>query len=74
MLAGMMMSELMWALNYYSMEARLGGALLLLVFYTLTGLMQQYFWGRLTRRVVLEFGVACAFGLFAVAGLVRWLR
>jgi len=73
-LAGMMMSELMWALNYYSMEARLGGALLLLVFYTLTGLMQQHFWGRLTRRVVLEFGVACAFGLFAVAGLARWLR
>ncbi len=73
-LVGMMMGELMWVLNYYSLDTRLGGALLLIFFYTLTGLMQQYLWGRLNRRVVAEFAVLCAFGLCVVAGFVQWLQ
>jgi len=62
-LAGILMSEITWALNYCVLDGRIGGTLLLLAFYTLTGLMQQYLWGSLTRRVVLEFGAVCALGV-----------
>jgi len=70
---GIIMSELTWALNYCAVDARVGGAALLLVFYGITGLAQQHLWGRLTRRVVLEFGVVCLIGLLLVTGYRTWL-
>jgi hypothetical protein len=73
-LTGLMMGELTWALNYNSLDARLGGTVLLLTFYTLTGLMQQHFWGRLTRRTVLEYGVVCALGATIITAFARWLQ
>lgn len=71
-LTGILMGELTWALNYCSIDGRVGGALLLLAFYTLTGLVQQYLWGSLTRRVVLEFGAVCTLGLAALAAFSKW--
>ena len=71
-LAGLLMGELTWALNYCNIGGRIGGTLLLLAFYTLTGLMQQYLWGSLSRRVVLEFGAVCTLGVAALAGFARW--
>jgi len=62
-LTGILMGELTWALNYCSIDGRVGGALLLLAFYTLTGLVQQHLWGSLSRRVIIEFGAVCALGL-----------
>jgi len=54
---GLVMGEATWVLNYCALDARAGGGLLLVVFYTLTGLAQQHLWGRLTRRVVVEYAV-----------------
>jgi hypothetical protein len=70
---GIVMAELTWALNYCAIDARVGGAALLLAFYGVTGLAQQHLWGRLTRRVVIEFGVVCLVGLLLVTGYHAWL-
>ena len=62
---GLVMGEFTWSLNYYhTLDGRLGGASLLLMFYVLTGLAQQHLWNRLTRRVAIEFA------LVGIAGLV----
>lgn len=73
LLVGLMISELTWALNYWSIDARLGGAFLLLVFYTLTGLIRQYIAQQLTRRVVIEYGLLCLAGLLLLV-FARLLR
>jgi len=49
------------------------GALLLVLFYTLTGLAQQHLWQRLTRRVVLEYVLVAVVGLVTTALLNRML-
>lgn len=72
-ITGILMAELTWALNYCAIDARVGGAALLLAFYAITGLAQQNLWGRLTRRVVLEFGVVGLAGLLLLAGYHTWL-
>jgi len=69
-LVGLMLGEVTWALNYWSVDARLGAGLLLLVFYTLTGISQQLFLERLTRRVALEYALLCTGG-FTVLALSR---
>ncbi len=66
LLTGGLLSELTWGLNYTRANARLGGAFLLVVFYVLTGLAQQFLWGRLTRRVALEFAAIALIGLAAL--------
>jgi len=72
-ITGIGMAELTWALNYCAIDARTGGAALLLAFYGITGLTQQHLWGRLTRRVALEFGIVCLVGLLLVTGYHTWL-
>lgn len=71
-LVGLLMAELTWALNYWNIGARIGGMLLLIVFYLLTGLIQQHLWNRLTRRVAIEYGLVCLLGLAGLTGLARW--
>ena len=66
------MGELTWALNYCSLDAKVGGYLLLLVFYLLTGLSQQYLWGRLKRRVAIEYSLVGAAGLAALLALAQY--
>ncbi|MHB1318190.1 MAG: DUF5656 family protein [Anaerolineae bacterium] len=61
----LLMGELTWALNYTAFSTELGSALLLLALYTLTGLVQQSLWGRLTSRVVGEYVLVLAGGLVA---------
>jgi len=68
-LTGLAMGQLTWALNYCSISARLGGALQLLVFYVLTGVMQQSLGDRLTRRAIGEYAVIMCMGLV----LLLWL-
>ena len=60
------MGELTWALSYCSIDARLGGYLLLLLFYLLTGLSQQYLRGRLRRGLVIEYALVGAASLAAL--------
>lgn len=70
---GVVMAELTWALNYCAIDARVGGAALLLAFYAITGLAQQHLWGRLTRRVVIEYGAVSLAGLLLLSGYHAWL-
>ncbi len=69
-LTALAMGELTWVLNYTRLSDRTGGAVLLLAFYVLTGLTQQYLWERLTRRVVAEYAVVLALGLAVISLLV----
>lgn len=70
---GLCMGELTLALNYYLLKVPVAGALLLVLFYTLTGLAQQHLWQRLTRRVVLEYVLVAVVGLVTTALLNRML-
>jgi hypothetical protein len=65
-LTALLMGQLTWALNYTPYDTRTGSALLLLAFYTLTGLAQQSLWERLTRRIVGEYAVVLAAGISVV--------
>ncbi len=61
---GLALGEALWALNYWNVSALLGGVTLLLIFYLLTGFAQQYLFGRLNWRTVVEFTVVVGFVVF----------
>lgn len=59
-LIGLVIGEVTWALNYWVVLALVGGAVLLLMFYVLVGLVEGILHGELTRRVLIEY---CSVGL-----------
>jgi len=62
---GLLLGEMTWALNYWPLLPGLtGGLLLLLSFYLAVGIALQGLQGRLTKRIMAEFGV------FAVIAVV----
>lgn len=65
---GLALGQCLWALNYWRATPLLAGLLLVLIYYAMTGIVQQYERGVLNRRVLAEFG------LVALAGLVIILR
>lgn len=72
-LVALTMGQLTWALNYARIDARVGGAFLLLVFYVLSGIIQQYLWRRLTGRMLLEYAFVGLIGMALLSGLARWM-
>jgi hypothetical protein len=68
LIAGLTTGEIIWAMNYWRVGGLTGGLILLLSFYTATGLANQQLQGRLTRRVLIEYAVV------ALVGLVVLLR
>jgi hypothetical protein len=68
------LGQVTWALNYWVLGAFAGGAILLLVFYTLTGLIRSYLNGSLVPRVFSEHLVVAGAGLTAVIVGGLWLR
>jgi len=57
--AGVGPGEMVWVLNYWPLSALQGGLVLLILFYVVVGLLQQWLLGTFNRRVVLEYsGVA----------------
>jgi uncharacterized membrane protein YjjB (DUF3815 family) len=56
-MVGLMLAEATWALNYWSTSFLLGGALLLVIFYVVVGLLQNHLEQRLTPRVIWEYGI-----------------
>lgn len=62
LVAGLIMGEVVWVLNYWGISALAGGSLLLLVFYLFTGLARQWLEGVIGRRVVVEFALIAALG------------
>lgn len=67
---GLVMSQAVWALNYWRITALSGAALLLLVFYVAAGIARQSLLERMSARALLEYGVV---GL-AAAGFILVLR
>ncbi len=66
----LLVSEMAWVLGYWPISPWTSATLLTLELYLLSGLSYQYLLGRLTRRVLIEFGVVALF-MFA---LVLWIR
>ncbi|MDQ7029161.1 MAG: hypothetical protein Q9O62_04970 [Ardenticatenia bacterium] len=65
---GLLLGELIWVLNYWRISGLMGGTLLMVGFYFLTGLAQLELRGRLSRRLVAEYaGVALLALLFLLS-------
>jgi hypothetical protein len=64
-------AEVRWVLYYLAPPDLLAGALVLLAFYLLTGLIQSYLSGHLDRRSVAEFGVVGVVGVAVISA--AWL-
>jgi hypothetical protein len=62
-IAGLCTGEIIWAMNYWRISGITGGLILLLGFYVATGLANQQLQGRLTRRVLVEYGIVALVGL-----------
>lgn len=58
-----------WRLNHTSLDSLAGGGLLLLVFYLITGLAQQWMGKDFNRQVMAELAVAVVLGLLLIIGL-----
>lgn len=73
-ICGMILGEATWALNYWGVTGLAGGALLLLVFYFITGLAQQRLLNRFNRASLIEFGIVGLIGLVVLAarGALSW--
>lgn len=68
LIAGLSTAEIIWAMNYWRIGGITGGLLLLLGFYVFTGLANQQLQGRLTRRVLIEYGVVALVGMAVLLG------
>lgn len=60
---GLLLAEATWALNYWAAPFLLGGALLLLLFYLATSLLQHHLTGNLQPRLAIEYALLGS-GLF----------
>jgi hypothetical protein len=56
-MVGLTLAEATWALNYWAAPFLLGGALLLVIFYVASGLLQNHLEGTLSRRIFWEYGL-----------------
>jgi hypothetical protein len=72
LVAGLILGETTWALNYWSVSGLIGGTFLLFVLYVVAGLLSSHLNGTLSRRVISEFGLvsAAGFALILIATFV----
>lgn len=57
---GLGLAESIWAMNYWNLDPFVGAVTLLLIFYVLTGFAQQYLFGKLNWRMILEFAIVAS--------------
>lgn len=69
-LVGVVLAEATWALNYWPATFMLSGAVLLILFYVMVGLLAHYAAGTLQRRVWLEYGTLAGVLLAILIGTV----
>jgi hypothetical protein len=67
---GLVMGQVVWALNYWRITPISGGVVLLLLFYSATGITQQLLLGRMSRRVLLEYVVVALVAAAIILGLL----
>jgi hypothetical protein len=70
--SGLMLGEVTWGLNYWSIGGLAGGLVLLLIFYGLTGIVHNCLLGRLTRGLLLEFMAVTLGGFLVLAASFLW--
>ncbi len=63
LISGLVLGEVIWALNYWAVSRLTGGLLLLLVFYLVTGLSREGLLRKLNRRALVEFALVALLGL-----------
>ena len=73
LIIGLVMSESKWALNYIKIDARAGGATLLLMFYLVTGLTRSMLRKRLSGRIIMEYVFIVIFCVFLLLLVNHWL-
>ena len=64
--AGVLLGLMTWVLNYWRLSTLQGGLILLVLFYVTAGIIQQHLYGRLNRRIVLEYGGVGVLALLAI--------
>ncbi|MCA9979163.1 MAG: hypothetical protein KC413_25550, partial [Anaerolineales bacterium] len=74
-IVGLALGQMTWVFNYWRLSGLQGGFLQLLLFYGLTGLLQQYLAGQFEderngRRILLEYGGVILMGLLLVGTAV----
>ena len=67
LVAGLLVGESVWALNYSRVPGVMGSLFLLLTFHVMTGLSYQHLIGKWASRVVIEYGLVTLLGLGLVA-------
>lgn len=73
-ITGLMVGEVTWGLNYWPIGGLAGGVVLLLVFYMISGLIQHYLLGRMSRSMLLEFGAVVVAGMVLLFNSNFWVR
>jgi len=68
LVGGVILGEITWALNYWPLTGWTGGAVLLIAFYLVAGLILAQVRDGLRRRDVLEYGLSAA-AMFALVAL-----
>jgi len=56
-IAGVVLGQATWVLNYMRLQSLTGGLVLLVIFYNVVGLSQNAIQGRIGRRVAIEYGL-----------------
>jgi hypothetical protein len=70
--SGLIMGELLWALNYWGVGAMAGGSILLLSFYLVSVLLRQNVYGEVRRSLVLELLLVVGVGLALLWRAFPW--
>lgn len=71
---GVLVGEVTWGLNYWPIGGLAGGVMLLLAFYFLTGIVQNFLLGRLSRSTFVEFGIVTTVGVVVLSNSNFWVR
>ena len=71
--AGLIIGEACWGLNYWAVGALVGGSFLLVLFYGAFGIISAQLAGTLTRRIIAEFTLVAVAGLLVIvaSALIR---
>ncbi len=69
---GLLAGEVTWALNYWVVLALVGGAVLLLLFYVLVGVVEGVLSGELTRRLLIEYSSVGLLGFLLILSTGPW--
>ena len=71
-LIGLASGEVTWALNYWVVLALVGGAVLLLLFYVLVGVVEGILHGELSRRLLIEYSSVGLLGFLLILSTGPW--